>query len=97
MGAAQPGVEPAGACAQQKRVRLAVLKLSEGDVDKALSMVSAAKQDYRDVLMWAEYPEEGGAIWALRPNLTDEDGERLEQIRERDRQQYEQWLKKSEQ
>ena len=77
------------------RVRLAILKLSDGEVAKVLSLVSAAKQDYRDVLMWAEYPEEGRAIWAVRPNLTQADRDRLKQIRCSDRRQYEEWLKKS--
>ena len=79
---------------EHDRVRLAILKLSGGDVGTALSMVAAAKRDYRDVLMWAEYPEEGTATWALRPNLTQEDKERLAELRRRDRKQYEEWLKK---
>lgn len=76
------------------RVRLAIVKLSNGDVEKALAMVAAAKQDYRDVLMWAEYPEQGRATWALRPHLTRTERRQLEQIRRRDRKQYEEWRKK---
>jgi hypothetical protein len=78
---------------EQDRVRLAILKLSGGDLAESLRMVSAAKRDYRDVLMWAEYPEEGRALWAVRPNLTQAEEERLEELRRRDRQQYEEWLK----
>ena len=35
---------------ERERVQLAILKLSEGDEDKLLHFVGAAKQDYRDVL-----------------------------------------------
>lgn len=81
---------------EQDRVRLAILKLSDGEVGKVLSMTSAAKRDYRDVLMCAEFPEEGRATWALRPHLTQADQDRLVEIRRGDRRQYEEWLKASE-
>lgn len=42
---------------ERDRVQRAVLVLSVGDIDKLLHNVNVAKQDYRDVLMWAEYPE----------------------------------------
>jgi hypothetical protein len=42
------------------RVQLAILKLSEGDENKLLHYVEAAKQDYRDVLFWTDHPEESG-------------------------------------
>lgn len=41
------------------RVQLAILKLSEGDENKLLHFVEAARQDYRDVLYWAETPDSG--------------------------------------
>ena len=46
---------------ERERVQLAILKLSEGDEDKLLHFVGAAKQDYRDVLYWADHPDESGA------------------------------------
>lgn len=45
---------------ERERVQIAILKLSEGNVDKLLQCVTAAKLDYRDVLYWAEYSEETG-------------------------------------
>ena len=39
---------------ERERVQLAILKLSSGDEGKLLHNVVAAKQDYRDVLMWSE-------------------------------------------
>jgi len=77
---------------EQRRVRLAILKLSDGDLAAVLSMVAAAKRDYRDVLMWAEYPEDGRTLWSLRPDLSAAERERLQEIRRRDRRQYEEWL-----
>lgn len=43
---------------ERNRVQLAIITLSEGDVDKLRHFVAAAKQDYRDVLWWAEYPRD---------------------------------------
>jgi hypothetical protein len=41
---------------EQERVQLAVLKLGEGIENKVRRFLAAAKDDYRDVLYWAEYP-----------------------------------------
>lgn len=76
------------------RVRLAILKLSDGNSEQALAMVAAAKRDYRDVLMWAEYPEQSLAPPAPNRSLTQAERNHLEQIRRRDRKQYVEWLKK---
>jgi len=43
---------------ERERVQLAILKLSDGYEDKLREFVAVAKRDYRDVLFWAEYPEE---------------------------------------
>ena len=38
-----------------ERVRLAVLKISNGDQDKLLEAILLAKRDWRDVLVWADF------------------------------------------
>jgi len=76
-----------------ERVHLAILKLCDARVDRLIELVIAAKRDYRDVLMWAEYPGEGQALWALRADLTTEQRVRLEELRRQDRQQYQDWLR----
>ena len=43
---------------ERERVQLAILKLSAGSEEKVCEFVAVAKRDYRDVLFWAEYPEE---------------------------------------
>jgi hypothetical protein len=43
---------------ERERVQLAILKLSEGNEEKLHEFVAVAKRDYRDVLFWAENPEE---------------------------------------
>src|SRR5438105_13912187 len=43
---------------ERERVQLAILKLSGGSEEKVREYVAVAKRDYRDVLFWAEYPEE---------------------------------------
>jgi hypothetical protein len=43
---------------ERERVQLAILKLSAGSEEKLREYMAVAKRDYRDVLFWAEYPEE---------------------------------------
>jgi len=40
------------------RVQLAIITLSRGEPEELYRMVDAAQGDYRDVLFWAEYPDE---------------------------------------
>ena len=70
----------------EDRVLLAVLKLSEGNLEKLHFYLEAAKSDWRDVLAWAEYPEEmANDTWKMN-------AEKATKIRERDRKQYLDWL-----
>ncbi len=80
------GTEPHEA--NRERVQLAILKLSEEQkLGSPTSYVDAAKQDFRDVLAWAEYPSQMDA----GPNSgCDPDGARRN--RELDEQQYQDWL-----
>ncbi len=50
---------------ERERVQMAILALSQGQEDKLLQFVEAAKQDYRDVLYWAEYPQPSESDGAL--------------------------------
>ena len=43
---------------ERERVQLAILKLSEANEEKVREFVAVAKRDYRDVLFWADNPEE---------------------------------------
>ena len=43
---------------ERERVQLAILRLSGASEEKLREFVAAAKRDYRDVLFWAEYPQE---------------------------------------
>lgn len=68
------------------RVRVAALKLCGGDLDRLEGAIDRARQDYRDVLAWAEYPEElTRPTW--RMGKDDVAG-----IRRRDLAQYRAWL-----
>ncbi len=69
-----------------QHTQLAVLKLSEGNLENLYYALEAAKSDWRDVLAWAEYPEE------MKNDTWKMDAEEVEKIRERDRQQYLNWL-----
>src|SRR5439155_23629526 len=50
------GVEPYER--ERERVQVAILTLGAGREAKVREYVAVAKRDYRDVLFWAEYPEE---------------------------------------
>lgn len=41
-----------------ERVQIAILKLSDGDLENLRAYVKTAKSDFRDVLAYAEFPEE---------------------------------------
>jgi hypothetical protein len=43
---------------ERERVQFAILKLSEGNEEKLREFIAVAKRDYRDVLFWADNPEE---------------------------------------
>jgi hypothetical protein len=38
-----------------ERIRLALLKISNGDINKLLKAISLAKRDWRDILVWAGF------------------------------------------
>lgn len=75
---------------EPERVRLAALKLANGNMEELRRTIDRAKLDYRDVLAPAEYP-----------NFMQK-GLRFRRLRSRDReliytddwQQYERWLKR---
>ena len=75
-------------------MHVAILKLSNGSLDELRAMTTAAKTDFRDVLLWAEYPEEARARWSVRSDLSETERRELAAIRARDRAQYEAWLKR---
>jgi hypothetical protein len=72
-----------------ERVQLAVLKLCKGDRDRLPDLVEMAKTDWRDVLAYAEYPEESKTDPVKMQNLPKD---KARSIRRRDRDQYEKWL-----
>ena len=70
------------------RVRLAVLKLASGSLERARAQVKVAKRDYRDVISAAEaYSSKALGIDALAP-------QEKERIFAEDWKQYEEWLKR---
>ena len=73
---------------EPERVQLAILKLSDGDIEQLRRYVEIAQQDYRDVLAWAEYPEQ------MRTSASQYNSPAtvIRAIEDRDRQQYLQWL-----
>lgn len=69
------------------RVQLAVVKLSdEDDRDSPTHYLDAARTDYRDVLAWAEYPQQ------LRPDWFTLSVTERAKVLKSDRQQYARWL-----
>jgi len=72
-----------------KRVHLAIIKLSEGDLGRLKHFVDVARSDYRDVLAFAEYPEEVKLGFLGKKELAPEE---VLKLRKRDRDQYLDWL-----
>lgn len=72
-----------------KRVHLAIIKLSEGDLGRLKHFVDVARSDYRDVLAFAEYPGEMKLGFLGKKELTPEE---VHELRKRDREQYLDWL-----
>ena len=71
------------------RIQLAILKLSDGDIEKLRYHIAAAKRDYRDVILPAENPEllrVGVGSWA---RMSEDE---KEQLSNKDVQQYLGWL-----
>jgi len=50
------GIEPYER--ERERVQLAIIALSERNEQKLEYFLAVAKKDYRDVLFWADHPEE---------------------------------------
>lgn len=74
---------------EKHRVALAILKLCDEDGRKSPDpYIESAAADYRDVLMWAEYPNE------MNVDNWNEPIERVREAREADRRQYLEWLEK---
>jgi len=81
------GVEPHER--ERERVQLGILKLSGGELERLPALVDMAKGDYRDVLAYAEYPEEARLSYEVIRKLPPE---KIQAIRNRDREQYLRWL-----
>ena len=72
------------------RVRLAALKLANGNIDQLRRQINIAKLDYRDVLAPAEYPD---YMKMVPPSEKIAEDDRQKIIRS-DWDQYQSWLKK---
>lgn len=73
------------------RVQLAALKLANGDLEALKKHITLAKQDYRDMLAAAEYPEYStNGMFRVRELPAKEQ----QRIVDSDRKQYETWLRK---
>ena len=72
-----------------ERVRLAVVKLSRGNLAELRNQIDVAKIDWRDVLGMAEQPE---AFKLSLVALSKLDAESRAALNARDRKQYDEWL-----
>lgn len=67
------------------RVRLAILKLAGAELQSVEKYTGYAREDYRDILAWAEYPRQS------RQRLMPQ-GKEKQQMIEADLAEYEGWL-----
>jgi len=76
--------------ADVSRVRLAVLKLAAGNLERLRKQVETARCDFRDVLAFAEYPE----YFARVTGAADQSREKVQRIIDADWNQYQEWLQR---
>ena len=72
------------------RVRLAALKLADGDLDSLRKHIATANRDYRDVLVAAEYTE----FWKATSRVHTLPRSEHERLFDADWKQYENWLRR---
>jgi hypothetical protein len=70
------------------RVRTAILKLSNGSLEELEKMTKLACIDWRDVLMYAEYPAQSRASIVTPPSRSEK-----AQLIAADKKQYDEWLR----
>jgi len=76
---------------EQPRVRMAVLKVAQGDLDALKQAVNAAKRDFRDIVAAAEYPN---YFRAWRVTGGDVSREERQKMIAADWTQYQEWLQR---
>lgn len=71
---------------EPERVRVAILKVAGTSLEEIRQWVGIAKNDYRDVLASAEYPNELAApTWEMADDT-------CRQIRHKDAREYDEWI-----
>ncbi len=76
------------------RVRLAALKLADGNLDAVKKQMAFANQDYRDVIVAAAYPGYWKATPSVRELPRKLSKKERQQIIDADWNQYQDWLRK---
>jgi hypothetical protein len=71
------------------RVRLAILKMANGSLDRLQIWMAAADRDYRDALAAAEYPR---YMKSIGPN--EKDAVKREQVIAKDSKEYREWIER---
>jgi len=69
------------------RVRLAILKVSDSNLEEIKRTTAMAKQDFRDILTWAEYPRQSKK-WSMP------EGPKKQKLIDADSAEYKTWLSK---
>ncbi|MBS1773468.1 MAG: hypothetical protein JST82_11470 [Bacteroidetes bacterium] len=76
----------------KNRVYASIIKLSNGDIELLKKYVDVAKNDDRDVLAQAEYPQYSEYLWAF---FDSPKGQKKEDILSADWTQYQDWFNKA--
>jgi hypothetical protein len=74
---------------EKDRVHIAILKLSQGDMEQLQRYVETATYDFRDVIAPAEYPEFRKVGFVGVSRMTTEE---IDELRKADWGQYQKWL-----
>jgi hypothetical protein len=71
------------------RVKLGVLKVADGNIERIRSLIRLAADDWRDLLCEAEYP-----LSSKRWGLKDKAPEKYDQLLAKEQAEYEAWLQR---
>ena len=74
---------------EPERVRLGILRVSDGSFEQMKRLVQLASEDWRDLLCVAEYP-----LSSKEHGLREKDPLKYDALLAKEQTQYEDWLKK---
>ena len=74
---------------EPERVRLGILRVSNGDLEQMKRLVQLAAEDWRDLLCVTEYP-----LSSKKYGLREKDPKKYDALLAKEQSQYDEWVKR---